>query len=83
MIHNKVEIYSNAGCPYCEMAISLAKEYSNNLKIYRYDLGEFTKEELLNRIPVKLERLKVPQIFVNEKYVGGYDIFYDFVNCES
>lgn len=78
----EIEIYSNEGCPYCDMAIDLAKTCTDSVVIYSFNEGDFTREELIDRIPPssRKERLTVPQIFVNGQYVGGYTEFKSFIS---
>lgn len=82
MMIKKIEIYSNKGCPYCEMAIHLAKTCCNSVIVYELNEGHFTREELIEKIPsyARKERLTVPQIFVDGQYVGGYTEFKFFVS---
>jgi glutaredoxin len=61
-------IWSQSNCSYCKMAKQylLSKGYSYTEKL----LGEgYTKKELLNEVP---NARSVPQIFIDGKYIGGY-----------
>lgn len=62
-------VYSKENCPWCEKAISLLTE--NGFTVKELKLGiDYTKESLLEKVkPAKT----VPQIFVDEQLVGGYD----------
>ena len=65
-----VTMYSTEVCPYCAMAERLlqAKGVSHIEKI-RVDLDP----EQRNLMIQKTNRRTVPQIFIGDKHVGGYD----------
>lgn len=65
-----VTMYSTAVCPYCQMAERLltSKGVSTINKI-RIDLDPAMREEMM----AKTQRRTVPQIYVGETYVGGFD----------
>ena len=66
----QVTIYSKQICPYCEMAKKLLKEKGvvvfNEIRI---DLDSKEQEKMIERT----QRRTVPQIFIGEDYVGGFD----------
>jgi len=65
----EVTIYSKDQCPWCERAKSLLELHNvtyNEIKIGR----EITREEFLEQFP---NTRTVPQIYVGETRVGGYD----------
>lgn len=66
----KVTMYATGVCPYCQMAERLlrAKGVSQIEKI-RVDLDPARREEMTQRTG----RRTVPQIYVGDKHVGGYD----------
>ena len=66
----KVTMYATGVCPYCQMAERLlrAKGVSEIEKI-RVDLEPARREEMMQRTG----RRTVPQIFIGERHVGGYD----------
>lgn len=66
----KVVMYSTAVCPYCQRAEMLLKSrgVTEILKI-RIDLKPELKDEMI----AKTGRRTVPQIFVGETHVGGFD----------
>lgn len=70
----KVEIYGREGCPYCEKAVEYASV--NDLLYTYYDI---TKEPVLREAMLKRNpsAKTVPQIFIDNKSVGGYD---DMIN---
>lgn len=66
----KVLIYATAFCPYCVNAERLltAKGVKNISKI-RVDLQPELRLEMME----KTGRRTVPQIYINDKHVGGFD----------
>jgi len=72
-------IYSKPNCPWCVKA----KELMNKLhlsyteKVLNVD---YTRDELKQLVPENLP-LTVPQIFVYNKRIGGYEDFVDY--CDN
>ena len=66
----KVEVYTTTFCPFCTRAKSLLK--SKGVQFIEIDVTE--DAELRPRM-VELSggRRTVPEIFINDKIVGGYD----------
>ena len=66
----KILIYATAMCPYCVMAEKLlrAKGVADIEKV-RVDLDPQRRSEMMQRTG----RRSVPQIFIGERHVGGYD----------
>lgn len=66
----KVTMYSTGVCPYCQMAERLltAKGVAAIEKV-RIDLQPERRAEMME----KTGRRTVPQIYVGETHVGGYD----------
>jgi glutaredoxin len=66
-----IEIYGTSRCGYCKKAVTIAEKY--NLK-YEYKDAEDLDiyESLLNKIGTVPA---VPQIFWNDKHIGGYESF--------
>lgn len=66
----KVLMYSTAVCPYCIRAEQLLKRKGvQDIEKIRVDL----QPELRIAMMEKTGRRTVPQIYINEVYVGGYD----------
>ncbi|AMS31644.1 MAG: glutaredoxin 3 [Betaproteobacteria bacterium] len=65
-----VTMYSTGVCPYCQMAERLltSKGVATIEKI-RIDLEPAKREEMMQRT----QRRTVPQIYIGEVYVGGFD----------
>lgn len=65
-----IKIYSKPDCDWCDKAKQLLNDMQIPYKEYIYEV-DYTKEELKNLIGHD-KKLTVPQIFINNKYVGGY-----------
>ena len=65
----KAIIYSTAICPYCVRAKLLLDKRNVQYEEYWVDLDQGKLREL-----IKLTgRQTVPQIFIDDKYIGGFD----------
>jgi len=64
----KIIIYTWSYCPYCKMA-------KNLLKSLNLDFKEINVEnsEKLKKLKEKTNYKTVPQIFINDKFIGGFD----------
>jgi len=66
----KVLMYSTAVCPYCIRAEQLLQRKGvREIEKIRVDL----QPELRVAMMEKTGRRTVPQIYINEQYIGGYD----------
>jgi glutaredoxin 3 len=66
----KVLIYSTGVCPYCDRAERLLmRKGVQKIEKVRVDLHPELRIEMME----KTGRRTVPQIYINEVYVGGYD----------
>ncbi len=69
---NKIDIYTTTTCPYCVKAKKLLSTLGLTYTEHNVDesFDEMTKElsEKFNKTV-----MTVPQIIINENYVGGYD----------
>lgn len=63
-----VIVYSSAHCPYCVMAKQLLERKGVNFMEIRVDLDPSKREEMMQ----KSRQRTVPQIFINNKAIGGY-----------
>jgi thioredoxin reductase (NADPH) len=71
------KIYTKDDCVWCVKAKRLMQDY--DLKYEEYKLGQdYTKEELRSLVPAHLP-LTVPQIFVYNKRIGGYEDFAEYL----
>lgn len=62
-------MYATAWCPYCQMAERLLEEKGVAFEKIRVDLEPQRRVEMFERT----RRRTVPQIYVGEHHVGGYD----------
>lgn len=66
----RVVMYSTAVCPYCQRAEALLKARGvQNIEKVRVDLEPEQRDEMVARTG----RRTVPQIFIGETHVGGFD----------
>lgn len=66
----KVLIYGTAVCPYCQRAEALlAARGVQTIEKIRIDLDPARRDEMIDRTG----RRTVPQIFVGDTHVGGFD----------
>ena len=63
-------IYSSGFCPYCQWAKRMLNEKSAEFTEIRIDQVEGAQQEMLTKSGGKMS---VPQIFIGETHVGGYD----------
>ncbi len=65
----KIEIYSKEWCPYCTKAKALLRS-----KQLEYEEIDVTVDAVLEQQMVERSRRRtVPQIFIDEQSIGGYD----------
>lgn len=68
---NKFEVYSKSDCVWCDKARSLISD--KGLDYYEYKLGaDFEKENLAYLLGFP-EKITLPQVFYNDKLIGGYE----------
>ncbi len=65
----KVEIYTTSWCPYCTAAKALLEERGVAYDEFDADVGE-VRAAMIQRAH---GRRTVPQIFIGDVHVGGYD----------
>lgn len=66
----KVTMYCTAVCPYCNMAERLLnKKGVTRIEKIRVDLDPALREEMM----AKTGRRTVPQIYIDDFHVGGFD----------
>jgi glutaredoxin 3 len=67
---SKVTMYSTGVCPYCQMAERLLRSKGvETIDKIRVDLEPERRVEMME----KTGRRTVPQIYIGETHVGGYD----------
>ncbi|MAW34816.1 MAG: glutaredoxin 3 [Gammaproteobacteria bacterium] len=70
----KAKIYSTKICPYCVRAKMLLEK--RNIKYIEYKVDE-DSEKYMEMLELSGGRQSVPQIFLDEKHIGGYDDLVD------
>ncbi len=65
----KAIVWSKYNCPYCEQAKALLNQRKIDFEERKIGDG-WSKEDLLESVP---NARTVPQIFINNKLVGGFD----------
>lgn len=66
----KVVMYSTAVCPYCQRAEMLLKQRGvTEIEKIRIDLDPAQQDLMIE----KTGRRTVPQIFIGDRHVGGFD----------
>ena len=67
---SKVTMYATGFCPFCTMAERLLKAKGvENIDKIRVDLDPRKRDEMMD----KTGRRTVPQIYIDETHVGGFD----------
>ena len=66
----KVIMYSTAVCPYCQRAEMLLKQRGvTEIEKIRIDMDPAQRDAMI----AKTGRRTVPQIFIGDRHVGGFD----------
>lgn len=66
---SKIVVYCSAGCPYCTGAKNLLETKGVAFEEIRIDKQRGMRQEMEDRSG----RTSVPQIFIGERHIGGYD----------
>jgi glutaredoxin 3 len=66
----KATVWSKDQCPYCVQAKALLESKGIEYEERNIMHGTYTKEQLLEAVPTARS---VPQIFLDEEYVGGFN----------
>lgn len=73
-MNSKVEIYTWRTCPFCIRAKQLLKSKGVDFTEYAIDGDEAARKQMAQRAN---GRRSVPQIFINDRHVGGCDALYE------
>lgn len=66
----KIIMYTTGFCPYCKMAENLLRSKGvKEIEMIRVDLDPEQRLEMVD----KTGRRTVPQIYIGDKHIGGYD----------
>ena len=69
-VESKVVMYSTTVCPYCQMAERLLKARGvEHIEKILIDREPSRRQEMMSRTG----RRTVPQVFIGEQHVGGFD----------
>ena len=69
-MNTHVRMYSTAVCPFCVMAERLLRSKGvTEIEKVRIDLDPAARQDMMS----KTGRRTVPQIYIGEQHVGGYD----------
>ena len=71
--HPDVTMYSTGWCPYCERARSLLQRKGVVYRDVKVDEDPTQRDTMLKRSG---GRRTVPQIFIGDRHVGGFDDLY-------
>ena len=77
---NKIIIYSAAYCPYCSQAKDLLDSLKLPFEELKIDADPKIMQEMLKKTGGKKT---IPQIFINDKHVGGFDNLQDLVQQDK
>jgi glutaredoxin 3 len=69
VVSNAITIYSTAICPYCVAAKNFLRSKGLSWTEVRIDTDPAERERMMARA----RRTSVPQIFIGDTHVGGYD----------
>jgi glutaredoxin 3 len=72
----KAIVWSNEGCTYCEQAKTLLASKGIEYEERNIAHGTWTVQQLQEAVP---GARTVPQIFVDDKYVGGFNELKSFL----
>ncbi len=64
-----IVVYQSPLCPFCHFAKRLLKKRGLDFESINVQLSSAKKDEMIQRA----KRVTVPQIFIGETHVGGYD----------
>ena len=68
----KIEIYTSPLCGYCHMAKRLLKQKQVEFEEINVLANPFKRSQMEKRS----QRRTVPQIFINDEHIGGFDDLY-------
>lgn len=68
-MNNEIIIYSTPTCPYCHAAKQLLNSKGQDYTEIRVDTDPQLRQEMMQ----KSGRTSVPQIFIGDQHIGGFD----------
>lgn len=70
----KATVYSKNGCGYCTAAKNLLNMKGVEVEEFNFQIDASKREELFERCAeINVVPKTAPQIWLDEKYIGGYD----------
>ena len=72
----KAIVWSKDQCTFCEQAKSLLESRGIEYEV-RNISQDWTREQLLEAVPTART---IPQIFINDQYIGGYDKLVEWID---
>lgn len=75
-----ITIYGRKDCHFCILAKKLIKNLKNKYNL-QYQYIDINKKNIsLKELSKKIEKkiTTIPQIIIDEKYIGGYEDFYNY-----
>lgn len=75
-----IDIYgrSSPPCSYCKRAVDIAFKADMNIMYHDFAKGQWDMKSLSEKVGSAVTT--IPQIFVNGKYIGGFEELYRFIN---
>jgi len=68
----KIKLYTKSYCPFCHRAIEILKNLNVDFENFEVNTMQ-NGEEIYEKIKEKTGHQTVPQIFINDKFIGGCD----------
>ena len=68
-MNNEIIIYITSTCPYCHAAKQLLNSKGQDYTEIRVDTDPQLRQEMMQ----KSGRTSVPQIFIGDQHIGGFD----------
>ena len=72
-----ITIYGKANCGFCTKAKAFAEQRMLRFEYKDVGISKDTLNELMDRAPVQVK--SVPQIFIGNEHIGGYNEFTKYV----
>ncbi|MBW3625458.1 MAG: glutaredoxin 3 [Armatimonadetes bacterium] len=66
----RIDLYSIEYCPFCSAARALLER--KGLDYTHHDLSDLSDRDLRQKMLELAGRTTVPQIFINDRHIGGY-----------
>ena len=73
---NKAIVWSQDPCAWCDAAINFLVARGYDVDVRKVGDG-YTKKELIDAVP---GARSVPQVFINDKYIGGFNELKDYLS---